>query len=293
MKKRKIFLGLVTAAATLGLAACKTDDPNPTPPNPPVEVTTYTVTFENNGHGEAPKEVKEVTKLPTLPTLEEEGWTFGGWYYDSALTKEAKAGEEITANTKLYAKWTKKEAPAPEKYTVRFDSQKGTEVSAKEVEKGKKVAKPEDPTREGYIFKGWYKEAGCTNAWNFDTDVVDKDLTLFAKWTKKVYEVSFISNGGSEVPTQKVEHGDKALRPSPTRDNFLFIGWYRDKELKLEFDFVNTSITENIILYAKWEEVNPEVITVTFNSKLGSEVPPITNIVSGQKISKPYLYRLV
>jgi uncharacterized repeat protein (TIGR02543 family) len=287
MKKRKIFLGLVTAAATLGLAACKTDDPNPTPPNPPVEVTTYTVTFENNGHGEAPKEVKEVTKLPTLPTLEEEGWTFEGWYYDSALTKEAEAGEEITANTKLYAKWTKKEAPAPEKYTVRFDSQKGTEVSAKEVEKGKKVAKPEDPTREGYIFKGWYKEAGCTNAWNFDTDVVDKDLTLFAKWTKKVYEVSFISNGGSEVPTQKVEHGDKALRPSPTRDNFLFIGWYRDKELKLEFDFVNTSITENIILYAKWEEVNPEVITVTFNSKLGSEVPPITNIVSGQKISKP------
>ncbi len=261
MKKRKIFLGLVTAAATLGLAACKTDDPNPTPPNPPVEVTTYTVTFENNGHGEAPKEVKEVTKLPTLPTLEEEGWTFGGWYYDSALTKEAKAGEEITANTKLYAKWTKKEAPAPEKYTVRFDSQKGTEVSAKEVEKGKKVAKPEDPTREGYIFKGWYKEAGCTNAWNFDTDVVDKDLTLFAKWEAKpvvvVHKVYFHLTANDIVTPVEVEDGELVDVPQTPVDPYKeFTNWYTSPTTQNEdtvFGF-STPIDADIHLYAGWTQ---------------------------------------
>ena len=259
MKKRKIFLGLVTAAATLGLAACKTDDPNTTPPNPPVEVTTYTVTFENNGHGEAPKEVKEVTKLPTLPTLEEEGWTFGGWYYDSALTKEAKAGEEITANTKLYAKWTKKEAPAPEKYTVRFDSQKGTEVSAKEVEKGKKVAKPEDPTREGYIFKGWYKEAGCTNAWNFDTDVVDKDLTLFAKWEAKpaaTYTVEFDSQEGTAVESKTVKEGSLVAKPEdPTREGFVFAGWFKEPNCVTEWKFGENTVNESLTLYAKWSRL--------------------------------------
>ncbi len=260
MKKRKLVLSLsILAAATLGLAACKTDDPNPTPPNPPVEVTTYTVTFENNGHGEAPKEVKEVTKLPTLPTLEEEGWTFGGWYYDSALTKEAKAGEEITANTKLYAKWTKKEAPAPEKYTVRFDSQKGTEVSAKEVEKGKKVAKPEDPTREGYIFKGWYKEAGCTNVWNFDTDVVDKDLTLFAKWEAKpaaTYIVEFDSQEGTAVESKTVKEGSLVAKPEdPTREGFVFAGWFKEPNCVTEWKFGENTVNESLTLYAKWSRL--------------------------------------
>ena len=64
------------------------------------------------------------------------------------------------------------------------------------------------------------------------------------------------------------------------------MGWYTDENKTQEFDFVNTVITQNITLYAKWEG-NPDEIVVFFNSKDGSLVDPIRNIVSGSKIEKP------
>lgn len=47
-----------------------------------------------------------------------------------------------------------------------------------------KIAKPTDPSATGYTFGGWYKEAACTNDWNFDVDTVQGDTVLYAKWTK-------------------------------------------------------------------------------------------------------------
>jgi uncharacterized repeat protein (TIGR02543 family) len=51
------------------------------------------------------------------------------------------------------------------------------------VEDGGLVTEPMAPTKAGYAFGGWYKESGCTNAWNFNTDTVTSDITLYAKWT--------------------------------------------------------------------------------------------------------------
>lgn len=69
--------------------------------------TTYTVTYNMNGHGAAIDAVTNVTTLPaTLPTPTATGYTFEGWYLDEALTTKAVAGDKITDNTILYAKWT-------------------------------------------------------------------------------------------------------------------------------------------------------------------------------------------
>ena len=68
-------------------------------------------------------------------------------------------------------------------YTVTFNSQGGSAVTAQTVVNGGKVTKPADPARSGYSFGGWFKEATCTNKWNFDTDTVIGDITLYAKWT--------------------------------------------------------------------------------------------------------------
>lgn len=67
--------------------------------------------------------------------------------------------------------------------TVTFDSQGGSAVSPIIVTLGEKATKPGNPTKSGYTFDGWYKESGCTTAWNFDTDTVTGDITLYAKWT--------------------------------------------------------------------------------------------------------------
>ena len=75
-----------------------------------------------------------------------------------------------------------KPEPTPETFKVTFDSQGGTAVAAATVEKDAKVAKPADPTKIGAEFGGWFTEATCVNAYNFDT-AVTKDFTLYAKWT--------------------------------------------------------------------------------------------------------------
>ena len=69
-------------------------------------------------------------------------------------------------------------------YTVTFDKNgHGTAPAAQTVKEGYKATEPTAPTAEGYTFGGWYKEKAATNAWNFSTDTVTKDTTLYAKWT--------------------------------------------------------------------------------------------------------------
>ena len=69
-------------------------------------------------------------------------------------------------------------------FTVTFNSQGGSPVAPiTEVESGETISKPTpDPTRDGHTFVGWFKEAAYTNAWNFETDTVTRNITLHAKW---------------------------------------------------------------------------------------------------------------
>jgi uncharacterized repeat protein (TIGR02543 family) len=82
--------------------------------------------------------------------------------------------------------------------TVTFDSQSGTSVESKTVLYNTVVAIPEDPTREGYIFEGWFKEANCINKWYFETDNVKDNISLYAAW--KVEGEPFFGAGTEASP---------------------------------------------------------------------------------------------
>ena len=69
---------------------------------------------------------------------------------------------------------------------VTFNSQGGSVVSAISAYANKVMIAPASPTRSGYTFIGWYKEADCLNAWNFLTDTVTSNTTLYAKWEIKI-----------------------------------------------------------------------------------------------------------
>lgn len=71
---------------------------------------------------------------------------------------------------------------APTFYTVTFNAQGGSTVASLKVEHGKTVEKPADPVKAPYAFGGWYKESTCTTSWNFATDTVTGDITLYAQW---------------------------------------------------------------------------------------------------------------
>ena len=81
-----------------------------------------------------------------------------------------------------------------EQYTVIFKSNGGSVVEKQTVADGQKVSRPEDPTKEGFVFEGWYTDSGMTTAYDFGSEVT-KSFTLYAKWAEKdadpVPEISF------------------------------------------------------------------------------------------------------
>ena len=83
-----------------------------------------------------------------------------------------------------------------EPQTIEFESNGGSEVASQEVPGGTKATKPEDPTRLGYTFAGWFKESALTNKFDFDVDVVAAPTTVYAKWTAVVYDLTYEYNGG-------------------------------------------------------------------------------------------------
>ena len=79
-------------------------------------------------------------------------------------------------------------------HRVKFDAQGGSSVNGQTPASGSTVAKPADPTREGYTFAGWYTDEACTEAYDFSV-AVTADMTLYAKWIKNA--VAPDGNGGS------------------------------------------------------------------------------------------------
>lgn len=149
-----------------------------------------------------------------------------------------------------------------QKYTVTFNSQGGSEVAPQAVYAGEKIVKPANPTKEKEYFVDWYKEAECTNVWDFENETVSQDITLYAKWTSIAYTVTFETNGGSAIEAQLVPEGTFATKPAtaPTKEGNLFEGWYTEQTMTNLFDFY-TPITKDITLYAKWMDIS----SITFN----------------------------
>ncbi|QQE46351.1 Internalin-A precursor [Peptoniphilus harei] len=206
-----------------------------------------------------------------------------------AVAQEAKdeakpAGETDPANTEVEVKNEGKETePSTKKYTVTFKDG-DTNIKTLKVDENKNVAesgKPENPTKDGYTFKGWYD--GNTE-FDFNT-AITADKTLTAKWEEKV-KVTFDSDGGSKVDPIEVEKGKtvKEAIPTPTKDEFEFVEWQKDGK---KFDF-ETPINENIKLKAVWRTKAPETktYTVTFYSKGGSTVATQT-IEEGKTATEP------
>lgn len=139
-------------------------------------------------------------------------------------------------------------------HTVTFDSLGGSSVDAAAVPSGDIVTRPADPTREGYVFGGWYKDAACTQQWDFSADKVHANTTIYAKWldAESVHSVSFNAQGGSPIASVWVADGDTVAPPTdPVRSGYTFAGWYTTADYTQEYDFASP-VTSDITLYARW-----------------------------------------
>ena len=164
------------------------------------------------------------------------------------------------------------EPPVTEKedITVTFEVNGGSAINKLTIKAGDKVTKPADPTKEDYIFSGWYSDANCTISFDF-TKEITTSTTIYAKWTAvATYTITFNVDGGSEVAPITVKDGKLATRPDdPIKQNCLFAGWFNGDS---QFDFTQP-ITSNLELTAHW---TLESRTVSFDSTGGSTVDPVS-----------------
>ncbi len=70
-------------------------------------------------------------------------------------------------------------------YTVQFNTLGGTTVESQEHMYGEILEPVTPPTREGYVFSGWYQDEACQYPWNVETDTIQQSMTLYAKWEAK------------------------------------------------------------------------------------------------------------
>ena len=167
----------------------------------------------------------------------------------ATITAEAADGSGITATATV----TVKIAAAATNVRVTFNANGGTGAPAyKDVIKGTAVAKPANPKRTGYTFKGWFTKSVGGTAYNFAAPVT-ANITLYAQWLKDC-TVKFNANGGAPAPkAQTIAYGGFVKTPAAmTRSGYKFVGWYTDPTFKSAFNF-KTKVTANLTLYAKWD----------------------------------------
>lgn len=109
-------------------------------------------------------------------------------------------------------------------HTVTFNTGEGSAVDSQVVADGAKATKPADPTRDGFVFAGWYADADLKSPYDFSTSV-SKDLALYAKWVKGSYVVDgVVVDPGAQGPNWDSDwsgftSADKVTEaPVPTTD---------------------------------------------------------------------------
>ncbi|TLG75486.1 InlB B-repeat-containing protein [Culicoidibacter larvae] len=263
--------------------------------------TQYTVAFDpNDGVTQFPDflkiEVEEDQLIPYTPSApEREGYLFLGWSYaydseDNPVFWDFST-DMVVENITLTAEWE-------EGYVVAFDPDDGVtqfpQFEKVTVAKDSLISEvPSTPTRDGYIFRGWayaFDDDDNPVLWDFSTNIVTENTTLFAVW-EEVYTVVFNPNDGvTQFPQfEKVTVAkDGLISPipsAPLRSGYLFAGWayaYDEDDNPVFWNFDTDRVIENIELIAEWIPAN----TVQFNTNGGTNIPSVT-IPTGSMLTKP------
>lgn len=166
-----------------------------------------------------------------------------------------------------------------------------------------KIEAPEEPTRNGFLFTGWFRDLNRTIPWDFDVDMVeDRSIVLYAGWVPMLFNIIYDVNGGTmpetSYPTTFVPGENKVL-PQPRRTGFIFIAWYRyDWEDQTStkpgdpgLQILPQNVYEDLYLYAHWRAISV-VITYRANYPIegqGPDSPSSRTVAYGDVINFPVL----
>ncbi|MCD8165831.1 MAG: InlB B-repeat-containing protein [Bacteroides sp.] len=108
-------------------------------------------------------------------------------------------------------------------FTVTFNSIPGAEVSSQAVHEKGKVSKPVDPTHEIYSFGGWFADSEYTTPWDFENDIVEGSMTLYANWVPASGTIWYVATNGDDnnpgtinAPFASLNHALSVVGPGET-----------------------------------------------------------------------------
>lgn len=133
-----------------------------------------------NGNLNSVINVPDGAFFPAVKLPVKSGYTFIGWqelYEDNGPLWNAGSGK-VTEDMTMIAVFQK----GTVNYKVKYNSNGGSTVKEATIKANTNIKKPADPKRTGYKFTGWYIDKACTRAWNFSTDPVRRNTTLYAGW---------------------------------------------------------------------------------------------------------------
>ena len=208
-----------------------------------------------------------------------DGYVFDGWYYDSTFTQAVDFSQPLQGGADhfmLYAKWT--EAPSKVLH-VTYAANGGQfadgNVAMEGVTDSNGIARqPLTPTRDGYVFAGWYYHSDGTDQVDFNQPIVGggKNVTLFAAWTPakqdKTVDILYVANGGKffdgNETMQGVTDTDGIARLplQPTREGYDFLGWSYDRDGNDPVDFTKAIVagSGHATVYAQWKQNNEKTV---------------------------------
>ena len=152
-------------------------------------------------------------------------------------------------------------------YTVTFDTEGGSAVTALSVLNGKKATEPQQgPTLENKVFVGWYTDKEHKNLYNFNRPVTS-NLTLYARYVDAVegeeYTVTFVSGeSATQIADKQTVGGVLYAAPAPEKEGAEFVGWwvshYGDAS-KLTYKYNEQKLYGDTTFYAVWKSDAPVV----------------------------------
>jgi len=201
------------------------------------------------------------------------GKSFGGWLI-GATTYAAGDPITIDGNIEATAVWDQIT------HTVSFNlnGHGGDTPADQTVNHGDHAAEPATPSEAGYTFGGWYPQQVYTyNRWVFNAARVMKDETLYAKWTKDAYTISYEMNGGVNDSANPLSYtvDDKFTLVEPTKEGYTFLGWTGTGLEKPEKTITFDATTGNKSYTANWQ-INQYTVTFDCEGCTPASIAPIT-----------------
>lgn len=198
-----------------------------------------------------------------LPTPVREGYTFAGWYKDSAFkTKLSSITSGMSGDLILHAKWT------AFNYTVAFNGNGSHSGGVPKMSMNydtQKALNKNAFVRKGYKFTGWStSKNGAVQYADEETINIlpskkGETITLYAQWKPTEYSITYETYGGTlnryyanYIETYEYNHDGGYALPVPTRTGYTFAGWYKESTFKTKVTSISKTSYGDLMLYAKW-----------------------------------------